>query len=183
MGSPTFLRMLFRSTERRLPEVSQGAQNAGLRSPRHVWTLAPVDLRPGGTSGLVRTSVRNGRRFEERERRIPMGFVKALIHPQVLRTCMKCGSSWSVPRYYTRRHSQGGSMAPLAGSGGGITGAMAAMTGLTAETMNRTTQNGMASAQVRSAFSMCPQCGSNLFTSKRLRNTSIVEARPETQSE
>jgi hypothetical protein len=65
-------------------------------------------------------------------------------------------------------------MAPLAGSAGGISGAMAAMTGLTAETMNRTVQEGTNSAQLRSAFGMCPQCGSNLFTSKRLRNTSVL---------
>ncbi len=47
-----------------------------------------------------------------------MGFLKDLLRHEVLRTCLKCGSTWTVPRYYTKRHSTESSIAPISGTGG-----------------------------------------------------------------
>jgi hypothetical protein len=35
------------------------------------------------------------------------GLVRALLHPEYLRTCRKCGYSWKVPKWYAKVHPRG----------------------------------------------------------------------------
>jgi hypothetical protein len=104
----------------------------------------------------------------ERLREVCMGFLKGLIRPEVRRTCQRCGSTWVVPRTYTKRHSTGAGMAPLSGTGGIGGQEMMILTGVADETTHRVLRDATASAQIRASYSMCPECGSNIWTQKRL---------------
>jgi hypothetical protein len=85
------------------------------------------------------------------------GFFRALVRPQVLRTCRKCGGTWKVPRYFTRRHARGGGSRP---SGGGRSAKPSGA--------SRTLKfnEGLLSQQV--IFKKCPSCGEMNFSQKRL---------------
>jgi hypothetical protein len=97
-----------------------------------------------------------------------MGFLKGWIRPEMLRTCQRCGSTWIVPRSYTKRHSTGSSMAPLSGTGGIGGQEMMILTGVAEETTNRVLKDATGSAQIRASYGRCPECGSNVWTQKRL---------------
>lgn len=45
---------------------------------------------------------------------------------------------------------------------------MMIVTGVAGETMNRVTKDSTASAQIRASYGVCPECGSNTWTQKRL---------------
>jgi hypothetical protein len=86
-----------------------------------------------------------------------MGFLKALIHPEVRRTCRKCGSTWNVPRYDTKRHWTGGGAGVLGPRG------KAVMVQATMPDGDAT-----ASAQTRADFGTCQRCGATMWQQKRL---------------
>jgi hypothetical protein len=83
------------------------------------------------------------------------GFVRALIRPQVLRTCTKCGHSWHLSRYLTKRHFQG------------VRGDGLEMPATRQEIAESRTSNELV-GQARSAFRTCPHCGSDVFTQRRM---------------
>jgi hypothetical protein len=59
-------------------------------------------------------------------------------------------------------------MAPLSGTGGIGGQEMMILTGVAEETTNRVLKDATASAQIRASYGICPECGSNVWTQKRL---------------
>ncbi len=97
-----------------------------------------------------------------------MGFLKDLLRPKVLRTCLKCGNTWAVPRYYTKRHSTESSIAPISGTGGLGGPKLIIPTGSAGDTMKPVLNDSTDSAQIRASYGVCPECGSSAWTQKRL---------------
>ena len=106
-----------------------------------------------------------------------MGFLKNLLRPEVLRTCLKCGSTWTVPRYYTKRHSTESSIAPISGTGGLGGPKLIIPTGSAGDTM-KPVNDSTGSAQIRASYGVCPECGSNSWTQKRLWSSSGEASEP-----
>jgi hypothetical protein len=107
-----------------------------------------------------------------------MGFLKGFVRPELLRTCLKCGSTWTVPRYYTKRHSTEGSIAPIAGTGGLGGSKLIIPTGSAGDTMKPALKDGDDSAQIRASYGVCAACGSNARTQKRLWRSSGKASEP-----
>ena len=59
-------------------------------------------------------------------------------------------------------------MAPLSGTGGIGGQEMMILTGVAEETTNRVLKDATGSAQIRASYGRCPECGSNVWTQKRL---------------
>jgi predicted nucleic-acid-binding Zn-ribbon protein len=70
------------------------------------------------------------------------GFARAIVHPELLRTCQKCGYSWRMPRYFAR---------------------------VRATTMGSRviTRNAAMAADV-AVFTTCARCGSTRYSQKRI---------------
>jgi hypothetical protein len=96
-----------------------------------------------------------------------MRFLQGLFHREVLRTCLRCGTTWTVPKYYTKRHSVSWDIAPLSGTGGVGSQTWMLLTGVAGETTNRVTKHSTDSAQIRAQFGKCPECASNQWKQKR----------------
>jgi predicted nucleic-acid-binding Zn-ribbon protein len=107
-----------------------------------------------------------------------MGFLKDLLRPEVLRTCLKCGSTWTVPRYYTKRHSTESSIAPISGTGGLGGPKLIIPTGSAGDTMKPIPNDSTGSAQIRASYGVCPKCGSNAWTQKRQWSSSGKASEP-----
>ena len=97
-----------------------------------------------------------------------MGFLKGLLRPGALRSCLKCGSTWTVPRHDTKRHSTEGSVAPLSSMGGLSGPRMIIPTGSAGDTVKPVLTNSTGSSQIRANYGVCPKCGSNTWAQKRL---------------
>ena len=107
-----------------------------------------------------------------------MGFLKGLVRPQVLRTCLTCRSTWTVARYYTKRHSTEGSIAPISNTGGLGGPKLIIPTGSAGDTMKPVLKDSTDSAQIRASYGVCPECGSNAWTQRRLWRSSGKPSRP-----
>ncbi len=94
------------------------------------------------------------------------GFFRALARPQVLRTCKKCGYSWTVPRYYTKRHFRGLSLPPgatqVSPRGTGL------MTPVTGQEVDETRKESEEVTRTHSAYATCARCGSDTYSQRRL---------------
>jgi predicted nucleic-acid-binding Zn-ribbon protein len=97
-----------------------------------------------------------------------MGFLKGLVHAYVRRTCLKCGTSWTMPRSETRRHFSGGSTAPLSGMLGPRGAALIIQSDdRIGNAPTGDHNNAVASAETRARDAVCPKCGSDTWTQKR----------------
>jgi hypothetical protein len=84
------------------------------------------------------------------------GVLRALIRPKVLRTCRECAFAWKVPRYYARPQIR---VALTAKSRSPLTGRRAR------ELAVRRSEE---IAEVSTAYGLCPRCGKESFSQRRL---------------
>jgi predicted RNA-binding Zn-ribbon protein involved in translation (DUF1610 family) len=101
-----------------------------------------------------------------------MGFLEGLVHPRVRRTCLKCGTSWTVLRSETQRHLSGGSTAPLSGMLGPRGAQRMIEPDLIGNAGDQGPNSAAASAETRIGDALCPKCGSNTWTQKRAWSSS-----------
>ena len=82
------------------------------------------------------------------------GLFRALIRPQVQRTCMQCGYSWMMPRYLTKHHLESGA----ASSGGLLVG------GSYSEMIAAPSEQ---SLEMEAELARCARCSSSHYTQNK----------------
>ncbi|MHB8439707.1 MAG: hypothetical protein ACYDD4_11170 [Acidimicrobiales bacterium] len=80
-------------------------------------------------------------------------FVRALMHPQLRRTCKECGGHWVVPRYFSRSHARRN---PVAARGGSVS---ARARVLSFQSANQTADARSRDEDIWRNFRTCPHCG------------------------
>jgi hypothetical protein len=82
-------------------------------------------------------------------------FARALMKPQMLRTCKDCGTEWKVPRYFARRK---GVARPSAMSRVSRVATRTSASGQ-ATRAHEVPSRRAVEAGLRSAYALCPSCG------------------------
>ena len=83
------------------------------------------------------------------------GFFRALVRPQVQRTCKQCGYSWMVPRYLTKHHLESGTA-----SSGRIFAGSSDWKMIAAPSEQ--------SLEMKAELARCARCSSSHYTQKRM---------------
>jgi predicted nucleic-acid-binding Zn-ribbon protein len=94
------------------------------------------------------------------------GFFRALMRPEIRRTCSKCGYTWTVPRYYTKHHLASGA----ATSSGGPTGYEGTGPVLAGTTTDRDmiAEQSEQWLEMKAQLARCAKCSSDRYTQKRI---------------
>lgn len=169
-------RIVLRTVPKDVSRTCIGSDLARAHTHTLTSSASAVVDRQRATSILAAGLVRHQDKLEVQPRAVRrsfsiVGFLGAIVLPQVLFTCSKCGNEWTVPRYWTKRHSRGTGTSPAMALGGDAQLQM--MGGVTRQHINESSASAGEAAQTRSGYSTCAKCGSNLHTKKRLWSIQI----------
>lgn len=94
------------------------------------------------------------------------GFFRALVRPQIRRTCKQCGYSWTVPRYYTKHHLASGA-ATSSGGPAGYEGTGPVLAGTSTDRTLIAAQSEQW-LEMKAQLAKCAKCNSLHYTQKRI---------------
>lgn len=93
------------------------------------------------------------------------GFLRALVRPEMQRTCSKCGYTWRVPRYYTKHHRTSG-FTPSSGGPAGFERMSPAS--ITSEQPDMLSEQNEQWVEAKARDSVYAKCGSERFRQSRI---------------